>query len=428
MSTQQMLTPRQRMNTISQQGLCAGCGICQSVAGVDKIKVMKTTTGFERPVVVGELDDATVDKIYDICPGTRIEGLPESEIRPQTKIDNVWGAWQRMVLGWAGNAEVRHRASTGGVLTALAQFLLEDNRVDFILHAKASTIEPSFGEPHLSFNSAQVLEGTGSRYGPTAPLLHIDDVLARNQSFAFIGKPCDIAALRNYAHYDVRVNQLVKYYLTPVCGGFMQPATMNEFLRGYDIQPEQVKSLRYRGYGCPGSTRIETASEVKEMHYLDFWGEDESSWHLPFRCKICPDGIGESADIVASDTWVGGSPNRTDSETDLGTNGIVVRSACGMELLHAAVKAGVIELGRELHPDDMSIYQPHQMRKKYAVQARYQGLAEAGRIVPTTERLRLIALSEELPAAVNDIQRSGTIQRIQSGKATEPEPEVFVLM
>ena len=55
-----------RMNSISEQGLCSGCGICQSIAGSSKIKVVKSMNGFERPVIIGDLDDATVDKIFQI--------------------------------------------------------------------------------------------------------------------------------------------------------------------------------------------------------------------------------------------------------------------------------------------------------------------------------------------------------------------------
>ena len=55
-----------RMNAISEQGLCAGCGICQSVAGPDKIKVVKSVNGYERPVIVGDLDDVTVERILGL--------------------------------------------------------------------------------------------------------------------------------------------------------------------------------------------------------------------------------------------------------------------------------------------------------------------------------------------------------------------------
>jgi coenzyme F420 hydrogenase subunit beta len=46
--------------------------------------------------------------------------------------DVVWGPAQRLAIGYAADSAVRHRASTGGVLTALGQFLLASGRVKFI--------------------------------------------------------------------------------------------------------------------------------------------------------------------------------------------------------------------------------------------------------------------------------------------------------
>ena len=419
------LSPEERMNAISEQGLCAGCGICQAIAGPDRIKVTKSSNGYERPVIVDKLDRELVDQIFDVCPGTRIEGLPEHEISPDTHIDKIWGPWQRMVLGWATDKISRFEGSTGGVLTALADFLLADKRVDFILHVKASEKEPTFGERHLSFNHADILEAAGSRYGPTAPLIDVDKVLERGLPFAFIGKPCDIAALRNFARHDPRVDRLVKYWLTPVCGGFMPPASMMVFLKKTGTRPEEIRGFRYRGRGCPGPTRIETENGAKEFHYLDIWGEDESAWHLPHRCKICPDGIGEAADIAASDTWPGGSPTREGSLDDPGTNAVVARTQNGAELLQAAEKAGFLTLGREVTPDDMNTYQPHQMRKKFAALDRHLGLGDEGRIVPVTKRLRIDELAEEMSTEFRKAQREGTRKRIADGKASEPTPVKF---
>jgi coenzyme F420 hydrogenase subunit beta len=416
-------TPQERLNAISEQGLCAGCGLCQAIAGPDRVQVVKTTNGYERPVIVGELDDSVVERIYDCCPGTRIDGLPERLVDADTRMDNVWGPWRRIVRGWAGDPVLRHEGATGGVLTALAAYLLSAKRVAFILHVKASACEPTFGERHLSFTKADVMEAAGSRYGPAAPLIDVDAVLARGEPFAFIGKPCDISALRNLARHDDRVDRLVKYWLTPVCGGYMPPQAMDAFLRRNGIDPAAVTALRYRGRGCPGPTRLEADGMVREWHYLDFWGEDASQWRLPFRCKICPDGIGEAADIAASDTWPGGSPSREDSANDPGVNAIIARTPAGLELVEAAARDGALVLEHDITPDDMSTYQPHQMRKKYCVWPRLKGLGDEGRIVPETHRLRIEALARELPDHLSSQQRDGARQRIRTGKASEPTPK-----
>ena len=79
----------------------------------------------------------------------------------------------------------------------------------------------------------------------------------------------------------------------------------------------------------------------------------------------------------------------------------------------------------DIVPDDMSIYQPHQMHKKYAAWSRHQGLGDAGRIVPQTARLRIEELARELPDEMNEYQREGTRKRVEIGKATEPTPEIW---
>lgn len=416
------MTPAERMNAISEQGLCIGCGLCESVAGKDRIRMTQVATGELRPAVVGGLDDATVDHVYDVCPGTSARGMADFRIAADTKRDNVWGPWRRMVEAWAADPGVRFEGSTGGVLTALAAYLLSSGRVAFVLHTRTHDTEPALGQQHYSYDRDDVFAAAGSRYGPTATLVDLEAALARGEPFAFVGKPCDLTALGNQALYDPRIDALIKYRLAMVCGGFMAPASTNDLLAEFDIRPASITAIRYRGRGCPGPTAVETTDGRRELHYLDFWGDDASQWSLPFRCKICPDGIGEQADIAASDNWPGGAPDRVFSETDPGTNIAIVRTRAGEELLDAAVADGALTLGYDETPDSVSAYQPHQMRKKYAVWPRIHGLADEGRILPRYEGLRLAELAGELPDAVNAHQREGARRRVRDGKVGEPTP------
>ena len=413
---------KDKMNAISEQGLCTGCGICQSLAGKENIKLAKTSNGFERPVIVGKLSEELVNKIYDVCPGISINGMPQDRISKYSKFDKVWGPWLRLVRAWASDNEVRYKASTGGVLTALGQFLIRKKKVERILHIKASKSDVTFGEQQLSFTTNQVLEGTGARYGPAAPLVNVKEILDQNITIAIIAKPCDLTALRNYSYYDDRVNKLVKYWLTPVCGGYMTPEGLSKFLSRNAINYQHIKNFRYRGHGCPGPTRVETYSEIKDFHYLDFWGEGESSWPLPFRCNLCADGIGEVADIVASDTWENGSPNREDSETDLGTNGVIIRTDAGNELFNEAVEEGDIIIEKDITFEEMNNYQPHQVQKKYAVQDRYIALEDLQRMRPKTKDLRIEELSSELNEQQREFEKNNTKKRIVQGKGIEPTP------
>ena len=71
-------SPEDRLYAIVEQGMCIGCGLCESLAGSDVVQMQVVESGFERPVAVGPLTHESVDAIYDTCPGTRVEGLPDN--------------------------------------------------------------------------------------------------------------------------------------------------------------------------------------------------------------------------------------------------------------------------------------------------------------------------------------------------------------
>lgn len=411
----------QHLSEIIQNGLCIGCGLCQSIGTPERVQMVMTPEGRERPLEIMPLAAKTVERIEAICPGTRIAGLPDHLLDPGASIDPVWGPYLRMVRGYASDSEVRFKGGSGGVLTALGIYLLGTGRVDFILHVGAAKEKPMRSERWLSFDRAQVLEAAGARYGPAAPLIDFTEMLDREQPFAFIGKPCDIGAVRNLARLDPRVDQYCPYLLTLVCGGASELGKSQEVLADFGIQEDELRLFRYRGHGNPGLTRIETKDErVFELTYNDMWAE-ESKWRLQFRCKICADAIGESADIAASDVWPGGGPRGEDE----GFNGILVRTRKGLELLDAAIRDGALTIDQELTPRDMDDFQPHQVRKKKAVWARLAGLRRMGQLTPQVSNLRIEDLARENTLAQNLGEARGTIRRAREGRTTEPpvQPE-----
>jgi len=407
--------------------MCIGCGICQSIAGPDQIEMRLVQNGTERPIVKSTPGDTTIDKIMRICPGARIEGLPDHLMESDSQYDEMWGIWREIVLAWSAEPRVRYMGSTGGLLTALGLYLIESQQVDFLLHATASQRYPSFGRRFISRNRQDVLRAAGSRYGPTAALVDIVQILEQceesGETFGFIGTPCDVTALRNLGAEDPRVGRFCKYQLAMVCGGFMMPSGQQDLLKQWDILMKDITALRYRGYGCPGPSRIETSDgAVTEINYVDFWGQDDSAWQLPFRCKMCADGIGDAADIAVSDTWEGGAPAREGQDRDPGTNAALIRTVAGQQLIAEAVAAGYVSLGNRLTPRDMDRFQPHQKVKKQSMWSRFVGMRAAGNVVPDVHGLRLKPLARRNSLSENLAQARGARQRCRDGSNREQTP------
>lgn len=403
---------------IVRGGLCIGCGMCQAIAGPDRISLVLTPQGRERPVVRSRLDRATLGLINAVCPGTRVAAARPESLAPEAKLDTIWGSAQTLAIGYAADPAVRYRASAGGVLTALGQFLLASGRVAFILHVGASRLEPIRTLRHLSFDSAAVLAGAGSRYGPAAPLVDFTAILDRREPFALIAKPCDISAVRNFAQLDARVDLYMRYALTFVCGGASDLTKSEDLLAGFGIRAAELSMFRYRGNGNPGATRLETKDgRAAELSYRQMW-RDESKWMIQPRCKLCPDAIGESADLAASDVWAGGTPTGDDP----GFNGIIVRTRRGLELYDAAVAARAILVEpRQVGFRDFDRFQPHQERKKRFVWARLAGMRAAGQPVPETSGLRLEECARLNSVAENLAEARDTRRRIEAGRLGEPD-------
>ena len=398
------------LSDIVDNGLCIGCGLCQSVAGNDKIKISMSSKGRLEPKEISKLQSDTFEKIKKVCPGVIVEGLPKNEIDKNSKHDLIWGYYRSLLYSWSSDEQIRFQSSTGGLLNGLSLYLLETKKVDFILHTAGDPSHPMRSLPKFSYTKEDLLNSESrSRYGPASPLSRFNEALDTNQNFAFVGKPCDIAAIRQLSKSDNRVDKQCKYLLTLVCGGSTEFTKSQDFIKSFDVKEEDLTEFRYRGYGNPGKMYIKTKTGKEfDREYNSFWGE-ESTWRVHFRCKICPDAIGECSDIAALDTWRGGSPKGEDE----GYNAAIVRTKKGSDLLNDAIKSGYIMKGDELKIEDINDFQPHQVNKKKAVYARHLGMKNKNIPTLSTNGLRIKELYDLNSKEFNLKEEEGITSRVK---------------
>ena len=139
---------------------------------------------------------------------------------------------------------------------------------------------------------------------------------------------------------------------------------------------------------------------------------DEGTWDLDSRCTVCPDALGEAADIAAADAWPGGAPTGEDE----GFNAVTAYSPAGEQLLRDAVASGALVIGDPVTPREFDDLQPHQVRKKLALSARYEALAAAGKPIIETTGLRVEELASRMTADERAREIEGTAVRIQRGR------------
>lgn len=337
------------INRIKNNNLCLGCGLCASVIGKDKCNMELSANGFYEPKIKQPLTAKENKIIKSICPGIHVETRPH---------EGVWGSMKSIAEAWSANPEIRHKAASGGVITSLAIYLLEQHKVDAVLQVGVRDDSYLYNELKVSRTREDIIHNAQSRYAPALVFDNIKQILdSSDDTFAFIGKPCDMAAMQNFCQEFPQFKERIKCFLSIFCAGMPSyNATIKTWQKsGHNDAPLKLK---YRGDGWPGNFKAEFADGTDyQITYNESWGTVLNR-HLAFRCKICPDGIGMLADIAVGDSWntKDGYPNFTETE---GRCFCMIRTINGVTLFDEAIKTGYIE-SHELeinHIQEMQNYQ-----------------------------------------------------------------------
>jgi len=342
------------INRIVKNHLCTGCGLCSSVLGKDKCVMLLNNNGFYTPSILDNgIDDSVISSL---CPGIHVYC---EEHR------GIWGNVLNVCEAWSADTTIRYKAASGGVVTSLAVYLIESMNVDAVLQVGIQDGSYLYNELKVSRNRQDIINNAQSRYAPALTLNNIKQILdSTKDSFAFIGKPCDIAGVKNliniYPQYKERFRLLISIF----CAGMPSYNATEKTWRLSGKENEPV-SLKYRGDGWPGYFKAtwKDGSEYK-LSYNESWGKILGR-DLGFRCKICPDGIGMLADISIGDSWStkNGYPDFTEQD---GRCFVIVRTIRGKDIMLAAENGGYI-VKQQLDINKIQEMQPYQYQRRKLV-------------------------------------------------------------
>jgi coenzyme F420 hydrogenase subunit beta len=380
-----------------------------------------TSYGQIRPRSKDKLDAVTLEGIQSICPGIRVTGADASQIASARTMHPVWGPIRSIHSGWATDEAVRFRSAAGGAMTALGVFLLESGKVDSILHVRASSAKPMLTDAQVSTTAEEVKSGAQSRYGPAAPLVHVHRLLDEGHRFALLDKPCDVAAIRNLARIDPRVEEQIPYCLTIFCGGVPTLHTARKIASHHGVAEDEVEVFRWRGYGWPGPTHVRARDgRTFDLTYDQTWYDSSQPWEydIQFRCKICPDAMGEIADVSCPDNWVmkGGKPIHEEAP---GMNLLIARTERGEHLVAEAAAAGAIELTPFAMAQLNAMHGDH-LPRKLENPARVAAIRIMGEPTPSFSRFRRWQMLRRAGPWRSIIAFLGTRRRILAGANREP--------
>lgn len=368
---------------VTDSDLCIGCGVC-ALAFPELVTVGPGPSGFQEARLKqdAELSPDQSASFRSFCPGLGYSRPARGVSRESSA---MWGTIIAAREAWASTPETRRAGSSGGAITAIAGYLLASDKVDAVVGIRGSA-DPLSNEAQVIRSVDQCASLGGSRYSPATPFARLGD-LGRDERIAVVGKPCDVAGLRQFLNNAVATHHPnVVAYLSFFCAGTPSWQGTRDVVDKLQVPISEVQTLRYRGNGWPGQFTVTLKDGTqREMPYEDSWGRVLNK-HLHTRCKMCQDGVGAQADIVAADAWQAddrGYPVFTESD---GRSLLITRTPVGEALVDASIEAGFLT-GAETDIGGLGKTQPSQRIRREVAAARTLGYKLGGHAVPRWHRI-----------------------------------------
>lgn len=334
---------------IVSRGLCTSCGTCVGVCPT-KCLEMRRTIGDPEPELVDKCSRCRT--CIDVCPGGDVP-FPAIEEKVfgrkrSTEIEEELGIFRACFRSRARDVTVRENASSGGSVSALISYALEEAHIDGVVFAGFSEKEPwkcvsTIATASGTFlerkaNSAMLMVATNELLGTAV----LENGLKR---IAVVGLPCQIHGLRKIQllQKPARIAQAIKFTIGLFCASNSYHVGTEHFIMeiGRVSSLEDIAKLSYRGGEYPGSFQLQTKHGkdlvVGTRHDYVYHWLPASNFRRD-RCLVCPDFSAELADISIGDTYI---PIGTGSPR---WNALLTRTETGETLVNNAANKGYLEL------------------------------------------------------------------------------------
>lgn len=324
---------------VVKDGLCTGCGTC---AGICPTEAIDMVINHREGIYLPHLDNERCNQCgicFEVCPGHSVDFKQlNSEIFGNEPEDILLGNYLNCYVGHATDYNVRYNSSSGGVVTALLVFALEQGIIDGALVTKMREDRPLEPQPFIARTREEIISASKSKYCPVPANIALKEILKEDGKFAVVGLPCHIHGIRKAEVMNKKLAQKICLHLGIFCGHAPTFLRTEFHFRRKGIRKEEVTKLDYRGEGWPGGWSIRLRDGTNRfIPHGDAWGWF-SNFHSSRRCTLCCDLAAELADISFADAW--------SVEDNLGESMVICRNRQGEEILQGGVSKGKLQLDR----------------------------------------------------------------------------------
>lgn len=267
------------MKTVCKKDQCAGCKACVDICSKKAIQVVNSVVAYN--AIIDEDKCVNCGACQKICQENKLPVQLEPIL------------WKE---GWASDQEIREKASSGGVATAIELAFVNNG---------GTVCSCSLENGDFCFSFAQtekeVKKFTGSKYvksNPEGIYRKILDKLKKGEKVLFVGLPCQVAAVKNFVGDKENL-----YTVDLICHGTPSPKILERFLNDYHLDIRNAQNIKFRV-----KTKFYLESDQKRFtvptvvdNYLMTFLDSASYTENCYDCKYAkPERV---SDITLGDSW-----------------------------------------------------------------------------------------------------------------------------
>jgi len=322
--------------------LCTGCATCSAVCPKDAIGMIIDKDSGTYFANVNEDKCNKCGICYKICPGVEVNFKDLNiEIFGNYPENTLIGNYAECYIGYANSCSVRYNSTSGGIITQLLIFALEEKIIDGALVTRMKRDNPLEPEPFIARTKKEIIEASNSKYCPVPANIALKEITfsKEGERFAVVGLPCHIQGIRKMEKRNKKLKNKIVMHIGIFCNHTPSFLATEYMLEKLKINATDIKGLRYRGEGWPGKMNINLINGKRSFDYGEYWSSVGKLFY-PVRCTACCDHTAELADISCGDAWLPEIQNKD----NVGTSIIISRTASSEKLIEDAMKKGKISL------------------------------------------------------------------------------------
>jgi coenzyme F420 hydrogenase subunit beta len=335
-----LTTDKTNIGFVVKDGLCTGCGTC---AGLCLANAVEMVIDQKKGVYIPVIDNAKCTGCglcVKVCPGNEVDFKQlNQEIFGKQPEDPLLGNYLNCYTGHANDHDIRYNCSSGGVVTALLIYALENKIIDGALVTRMKKDKPLEPEPFIARTREEIYEARGSKYCPVPANIALREILNAKGKYAIIGIPCQIQGVLKAERILKSLKENITLKLGLFCGHMPTFYWTKLILKSIGMEKEIITKFQYRGFGWPGEIFVETANKTQKFLSLSYASSHYGPFCYHHRCNLCYDHVSELADLSCGDAWLPGF-----SQDKLGTSLVICRTKRGKDYLISAESQRIIKI------------------------------------------------------------------------------------